>query len=161
MKPSLTEVSVNWSETCVKYLRYSYSKFIHLCKRRNQFFVSRWQRVFESHGSRQPCGVAGTDVAIGFSDAWLPLYQRRCGQVAEGTEVQVSWVARSRRGQIHLNILLLITWIQSMWLRWSRWSVHNPRDSEGSLFPLPSELKSSLPSKGRMFLKSFPERVQL
>ena len=56
-------------------------------------------------------------------------------------------------------MLLLITWIQRMWLRWSRWSVHNRRGNEGSLFPLPCELKSSLLSKGRMLLNSFPERL--
>ena len=71
------------------------SKFIHLYQRRNQFLANHGRWVFWSHGSRQSGGVAdvgdaGVDVVIGFSDAWLPFYQRRCGQVAEGTKVHVS-----------------------------------------------------------------------
>ena len=72
------------------------SKITHLCKRRNQFVISHGLGVFESHGSRQPAGVAGIDVPIGCVDAGLPFHQVTIGQVAERTEVQISGVAQSK-----------------------------------------------------------------
>ena len=62
-------------------------KIIHLCKRRKQFLVSHVLWVSWSHWSRQPSGVVGVDVAIGFVNGWLPFDQRGGGQGAEGTQV--------------------------------------------------------------------------
>ena len=65
------------------------TQIVHLFKRQKKFLVSHGLGVSWSHWSRQPTGVVGVDVPVGFVDGWLPFYQRGGGQGAEGAQVQV------------------------------------------------------------------------
>ena len=64
----------------------------HLCERREKFLLGLVQRILWSQWSVKFADVGGVDVVlcICFVDSWLPFDQRRAGQVAERTQVQVS-----------------------------------------------------------------------
>ena len=137
------------------------TKIIHLCKRSKQFLVSHGLGVSWSHWSRQPADVVDVDVSIGFVDGWLPFHQRGGGQVAEGAQVKVPWVAQSERDKKYISFWFLITWTQARWWRWSIWSVHNQQGNEGSQCPPPWELWTLELSKDRMFSNSSSEKFSL
>ena len=72
----------------------------HLCERREKFLLDLVWRILWSHWSIKFADVVGIVVpCVGFVDGWLPFDHRGAGQVAERTQIQVSWVTQSGIGK--------------------------------------------------------------